>query len=122
MDGELIFARDDGTALVVEAAAPQPPVRAMTNIVYVDARTAVVTALGRDDRTEVWRLDRATTAWLRLGDVACRAEFVVPDGARAVALDRNALVCWNVATGAEARWHRGFGAAVAAVAVRGLAP
>lgn len=116
---ELIFARDDGTAIVVEAAAPQPPVRAMTNIVYVDARVAVVTALGRDDRTEVWRLDRATTAWVRLGDVACRAEFVVSDGARAVALDRNALVCWDVATGAEVRWHRGFGAAVAAVAVRG---
>jgi len=28
-------------------------------------------------------------------------------------------VCWDVVTGEETRWHRGFGAAVAAVAVRG---
>jgi len=92
----------------------------VSRIVHADEHTVVVTSLGRrDGGTLVWRLDRASARWLCLGEVVCEAQRVVCDGARAAAFDRNALVCWDVATGEETRWHRGFGAAVAAVAVRG---
>jgi hypothetical protein len=118
--GELTFGRDGVTGFVAERVVSHPPAHpSVTRLVYADARAVVVTVLGRDERTGVWRLDGATETWRRLGEVACRAELVVSDGARAVALDRNTLVCWDVATGAETRWHQGFGAAVAAVAVRG---
>jgi hypothetical protein len=117
--GELTFVRDESAGFVAEAVVPHPAHPNVMRIVHADARVVVTTVLRRDERTEVWSLDRATAAWRRLGDVACRDELVMSDGARAVAFDRNALVCWDVTTGAEARWHRGFGAAVEAVAVRG---
>jgi len=110
--------RRAGGGLAAEATIPQAGTPSSWRIVRADARGVVLVARGRQPgSTEVWRF--ADDRWRRLGVTACDGALVAADGARAVAFDRGALVCWSLDDGAESRWHRGGGGAVSAVAMRG---
>ena len=117
--GALDTLRFEGDRVTREATFPHPFAPGdLPRIVHADAH-GVVASSWRGRRTAVWAFTFAEGRWTRLGDVACELGPVASDGVRAVAADRNALVCWDLATGAETRWHRGFGGGARAVAVRG---